>query len=257
MIISVYRRFVGLLQLEHTCPPLARLLVGAVAALVLFGTASAEQSLTPHSAVYKVKISIFGGKLTTQLRASDTGYIATHEIKTTGMARAISRGSIKESATFDIGDDGIRPVHYVSNDTLTRDKTKADIEFDWEEGEARGIVNGADFESKFDGFVFDRVALQYELMHDLLNDRSSTQYVLFDVDELKTVDVSVVGRKIVSTPAGEFDAVGIQHQSQNKKRLTTMWCVEELDYLPVMIEQYRKGKLQVRATLQKYTPDTT
>jgi hypothetical protein len=234
-----------------------RQIAWVLAALVFCAPVSAEQALTPHSAEYKVKIKIFGGVLSTQLRTTDAGYVATHEINTTGMARVFARGSIKESAEFGIAEGGVRSAHYVSNDTLTRDKTKADIQFDWEASEANGIVNGEQYESQFEGLVFDRIALQYELMRDLLNGEPGGQYVLFDVKKLRTVDVSIVGRKTISTPLGKFDAVGIQHQSQNKKSLTTMWCVEELGYLPVMIEQYRKGKLQVRATLQKYTPEET
>jgi len=38
------------------------------------------------------------------------------------------------------------------------------------------------------------------------------------------------------------------------KRITTMWCVEALDYLPVIIEQHRKGKLKMRAVLSSYSP---
>jgi hypothetical protein len=33
-----------------------------------------------------------------------------------------------------------------------------------------------------------------------------------------------------------------------------MWCVQELDYLPVIIEQYKKGDLIMRAVLSSYTP---
>jgi hypothetical protein len=36
-----------------------------------------------------------------------------------------------------------------------------------------------------------------------------------------------------------------------------LWCVEELGFLPVLIEQHRKGKLRVRASLRKYEPATT
>ncbi|MCH8944992.1 MAG: hypothetical protein IH910_09435 [Proteobacteria bacterium] len=54
--------------------------------------------------------------------------------------------------------------------------------------------------------------------------------------------------------AGSYEAVGIQHQAEGSSRITTLWCVEELGYLPVVIEQHRKGKLKFRASLQKYTP---
>jgi len=39
--------------------------------------------------------------------------------------------------------------------------------------------------------------------------------------------------------------------------VTTLWCVEELGYVPVLIEQHRKGKLRMRAELQTYTALTT
>jgi hypothetical protein len=33
-----------------------------------------------------------------------------------------------------------------------------------------------------------------------------------------------------------------------------LWCAPELDFLPVVIEQHRKGKLNFRASLTNYTP---
>jgi len=63
-----------------------------------------------------------------------------------------------------------------------------------------------------------------------------------------------VGVKPVIVPFGRFEAIGIQHQATNSSRITTLWCVEELGYLPVLIEQHRKGKLRVRAVLTDYQP---
>jgi hypothetical protein len=77
--------------------------------------------------------------------------------------------------------------------------------------------------------------------------------VLFDIDEFKTLVVRNIGQRKVSTPAGDYTAVGIQHQAENSSRVTTLWCVEELGYLPVVIEQHRKGKLRMRAELSDYT----
>jgi hypothetical protein len=91
-------------------------------------------------------------------------------------------------------------------------------------------------------------------MHDLTNGAPNKQYILFDVDKLKTANVRNVGMKQVKVKAGTYEALGIQHQAEGSSRITTLWCVKELDYLPVVIEQHRKGKLNFRASLQKYTP---
>jgi hypothetical protein len=217
--------------------------------------ALAEGNLTPHSAEYKVKISILSGKLSTRLRATDNGYEATHRIVPKGLARMLAGGSIEETSGFESTSNGISPVHYVSVDTLSKKKTRADISFDWSTGAVTGTVNGEPVESVLDEIAYDRVSIQYELMVDLMNGGAGETYILFDVDRLKTLNVSLIGTKEVKVPAGKYTAVGIQHQAEGSSRITTLWCVEELDYLPVIIEQHRKGKLRMRATLSRYTPE--
>ena len=237
-----------------------RIRVFIAALLVCFTVgagARAEQSLTPHSAEYKVKISVLSGRLYTRLAATATGFEATHTIKPTGLARIMASGTIEEMSGFDATESGVLPRHYRSSDTLTRDKTQANVTFDWELGAIRGTINDSDYENVVDALAHDRVSIQYELMHDLLNGSTNSTYVLFDIDEFKQLNVSVIGRQEVRTPAGRFDAVGVRHQADGSSRVTTLWCVEELDYLPVLIEQHRKGKLKMRATLVEYRPEST
>jgi len=225
-----------------------------VAVSLLAAPAGASGILTPHTAVYKVKISVVSGRLRTELQATESGYIARHNIKATGLSRLVARGEISEVSTFANGDDGLIPIAYQSHDTLSRDKVRADITFDWDKNEASGKVNDEDIVSVMEGLSHDRVSIQYELMHDLLNEAPSDTYRLFEVDKLKTIMVRSIGEKKVRVPAGKFTAVGIQHQAENSSRVTTLWCVEELDFLPVIIEQHRKGKRLVHATLKNYTP---
>lgn len=216
--------------------------------------AMADSSLQPHSAVYKVKISVVSGQLKTELKTTGDGYIATHVVKPTGMSRMFSSGRISETSRFVSAADGVRPVEYSSVDTISRDKTNARVHFDWESGEARGTVNGDEVLSIMHALAHDRVSIQYELMHDLLNKGPSDEYTMFEIDKLRKLNVRKIGRKSVKVPAGKFEAVGIQHQAEGSKRITTLWCVEELDYLPVIIEQHRLGKLRFKASLDKYVP---
>lgn len=218
-------------------------------------TAMAEQRLTPHSAEYKLKISVLGGELHTRLRVSAAGYSATHRIEPKGLAKLLKGGHIEETSEFLWTSDGVVPFHYVSDDTMTKDKLQADINFDWSTGAVTGTVNGELTENILDELAHDRVSIQYELMVDLMQGRLGDTYILFDVDRLKTLNVRTVGSKEVTVPAGTYTAIGVQHQAEGSSRITTLWCVEELDYLPVIIEQHRKGKLRMRATLIRYTPD--
>jgi hypothetical protein len=237
---------------------IGRLLYFALACLPLLAAApgapaSAGQSLTPYSAEYEVKISVLSGRLTTELRLLADGYEAVHVIEPRGMASLLRNGKISEQSRFTAKADGVRASWYRSEDSLSSDETSAEVTFDWSASELSGTVNDEDVVIALEDVVHDRVAIQYQLMHDLLNGEPNERYVLFDIDEFKTLIVRKVGVRRISTPAGKFTAVGIQHQAENSSRVTTLWCVEELGFLPVVIEQHRKGKLRMRAEIQSYT----
>lgn len=223
--------------------------------VVLFaGAAQASGPLTPHTAEYRIKISVVGGRLSTELKSTDSGYIARHFVEPTGLSRIVARGDITEVSEFAAGDDGIYPISYQTNDTIDKDDPRADIQFDWNTLEASGTVNDEEFHTTLDRLRQDRVSIQYALMHDLIKNQLREQYDLFEADKLKTLNVRSIGSREIKVPAGTFTVVGIQHQAENSSRVTTLWCAKEIDYLPVVIEQHREGKLRVRATLRSYTP---
>ncbi len=220
------------------------------------GVSVAEPVLTPHVAEYKIKISVLGGTLRTRLDTDEYGYRAESAIEATGMSRIVARGAIREKSQFVESPDGLRPDRFQSADTMSRRGEVVDFDFDWDASEIIGTINGADFQTKIDGIVHDRVSLQYGLMHDLLNGVQRTEYSLQDAEKFKPLSISNIGSKQVKVPFGNFEAIGIQHQSAGSSRVTTLWCAEKLGFLPVIIEQHRKGKLKVRAVLTEYTPTT-
>lgn len=223
------------------------------AGLVFVSTGtSAAQDLPPHAAEYKVKISVLGGRLRTRVEEIEGGFRAESTIEATGMSRILAGGSIRESSLIELTSEGLRPSRFVSVDTLSKGGETADLRFDWDAKQIGGVINGSPFETTIGGNVHDRVSLQYGLMVDLLGDSLRAEYELQDAEKLKLLSISNIGKKMVKVPYGRFEAIGIQHQAENSSRTTTLWCVEELGYLPVIIEQHRKGKRQMRAELAKF-----
>ena len=224
----------------------------AVFSMGITSAAGDGVGMTPHTAEYKVKISALDGKLRTRVEAIDGGYRAESSIETTGISRIIAKGSIRESSVMRNTANGLLPDRFISVDTLSRGGESTDLKFDWDERIASGLINGANFTTTLDGNVHDRVSLQYGLMNDLIHGIQRGEYLLQDAEKLKLLSISNIGIKSVTVPYGRFDAVGIQHQTANSSRVTTLWCVEKLGYLPVIIEQHRKGKRQIRAVLTRY-----
>ena len=229
--------------------------ISALFATVLLcaGPAVAETSLTPHRAQYKVKISVVSGRLDTELSRTEDGYVARHVITPVGMSKLFTRGKMDVTSAFSDQPDGVQPVSFRSVDTIRKDP-EVNLAFDWSVNQAIGTVGEESVALQLDGLSHDNVSIQYELMHDLKNGGPSEQYTLFDVDKMRVANVTDAGTKTIRTKAGTFEAVGIRHQKEGSSRVTTLWCVEALDFLPVVIEQHRKGKLNFRATLVSYTP---
>ncbi len=226
----------------------------AVSLILVTPASFAATVLTPYTAEYKIEISIVNGKLNTMLQLTETGYRAESVIRATGLSRIIAGGSIREKSWFSEGGGRIQPNQYRSADTISREHQVVDLDFNWNSHEVTGLIDGEDFQAALDGDVHDRVSLQYGLMYDLLNGGERLEYFLQDAEELKVLSITNVGTKAVKVPFGRFNAVGIQHQRVGSSRVTTLWCVEELGYLPVIIEQHRKGKRRLRAVLTKYEP---
>ncbi|GEM_PF-512791 len=231
----------------------------ALAALVLlaFGAVQAAPTgLVPYSAEYKIKISVLSGQLTARLIETGDGYVAVHKVTPTGMARMLVNGEIEETSGFAVDESGVRPLRYQSRDTMTKDKTDADFQFDWVARSITGVVNGSPVTIDFDGRAHDRISIQYAMMRDMIVGAADDSYLLFDIDKFKTLQITRIGTKEVEVPAGRYTAIGIRHQAEGSSRVTTLWCVPELDYLPAIIEQHRKGKLKMRATLERYVPES-
>lgn len=214
--------------------------------------AVAEEGLVAHTAVYKIRISLLGGSLKTVVERTKTGFTAKSIIKPTGLANFLLNGTIEESSEFTSGPDGMRPLVYDSSDTLSKKDKFMHFDFDWANDSLNGQINGEDFEFELSDNVHDRVSIQYELMHNLLNGKMSEEYGLLDGEKLKQLQVRKIGSKTIKTPFGTFEAIGIQHNAINSSRVSTLWCAEELGYLPVLIEQHRRGKRRVRAILTHY-----
>ena len=122
--------------------------------------AVAELALTPYSAEYTVKISVLSGRLTTELRPLADGFEATHIIEPSGLASVLKSGEINEQSRFTPYADGVRATWYRSEDSLSSDKTRAEVTFDWSTSEISGTVNDEAVRIVLDGIVHDRVAIQ-------------------------------------------------------------------------------------------------
>lgn len=221
--------------------------------LLLNSAVLADRAPTPHFAEYKVKISILRGHMSTRLEWDEGKYIVSSNVRPTGIARLVARGSIQEQSLFTIVAGRVRPIMQRSADTLSTHGQNAEMYFDWSANEVVGTADGETFTTALSAGAVDRTSLQYALMVDLLNERLQSEYVLQELDGVKVLTVTRRETKTVKVPYGKLEVVGITHISGSSSRSTTLWCAPSLGFLPVIIEQYRDGKLKGRVVLAEYS----
>lgn len=217
----------------------------------------AEITLVPHHAIYKVKIRVLGGEMRSGLEISGPDYRVASEVSPKGIARLITRGTIRENSHFSIVNGHVRPTLYSSSDTLSKNGHEIQMTFNWDANVAVGDRDGLPYEASLEDNVIDRASLQYTLMYDLSNNQLQAEYILIEADGLKRLAVTTKGRKSVDVPYGQYNVIGISHRAESSSRETTLWCAPTLGYLPVVIEQHRNGKMLGKIVLVDYQRSAT
>ena len=86
------------------------------------------------------------------------------------------------------------PLHYAAQDSI-RDDPPIDLSFDWSDNSVTGFVGMDEVSLRLKGLSYDQVSIQYALMHDLLNESVNSEYVLFDIDKMRTAKITNIGEK--------------------------------------------------------------
>lgn len=223
-----------------------------VAMCVLIGNAFAENQtfeLRPFDAVYSVKKSGLSlGKAYFKLKdMGDNHWEYSSYIKPSGMATLFSSDRIKESSVVEKIGDTIRPVEY--NYTRTGKKSeKASITFNWDARTATVTFDGKVSSHTLSGREQDHYSLVLNLMRmGSLGIASQTMTVIND--DVKEYTYTSKGAEQVRTAVQKFNAIKMV-QTSNSSRSLHYWLSPQVNFLPVKIEQHKKGKKNLEMTLK-------
>jgi hypothetical protein len=207
--------------------------------------------LSNFTAIYQVeRDSTFLGRARFTLSAQgENCYLYQGAAKPEGLA-ALLAGKTVEQSHFCIIGGKIRPVSYRTEE----DGAKSDsytLSFDWanhlvrtDGGEPRRLNSGS----------VDPLSLQIAL-RKLLSDtgdeppQQPISLVVVEDDRVKDYRFKVVGREVLATPLGKLDTIRIDRSDDSKRQLR-LWLAPALDYLPVRVEQQRRGRAVTRMKIE-------
>lgn len=160
-------------------------------------------------------------------------------------------GAPREQSTFCIDDDRVVSRHFeYVNDRRQSDSFRLD--FDWPRGEVKTLKNGVMTVRQLPGEVHDRFTIReavrlWVIRHVAGDAPAEAEFVLVDDDRIKAYRFAVRGIEPIETPAGRFEALRVDRVDDTRPHY--YWLVPDRGYVPVKLEQLRKGKVELRMTL--------
>lgn len=109
--------------------------------------------------------------------------------------------------------------------------------FDWTANRAWGRARDREWQvADLDGDTLDRLLVNLALVRDLRCERQDLIYKVLEKGDLDSWRFNRLGKSMITTPDGEYQAVKIAKQHDNPHRESLTWHAPALDWLAVRIE---------------------
>lgn len=192
--------------------------------------------LVPYSASFRASLNngvAIDGQATRVLQRQDDG-LWSYRFKVDSFI-----ADIEESVLFRWTGTQVQPLRYryKLSGVFIRDRTRA-IDFDWENGIARGDHEGRTFSLPLRDGSLDPLGYQLQLHQDIRAGMTEMSYHVIDKGRFDEDQFSVIGEETLTTRLGEARTVKIEKvRSETSKRETLMWFAPEWDHMMVRLTQ--------------------
>jgi Protein of unknown function (DUF3108) len=228
---------------------IAMLLLSGLCAPALAG------ELKPFTASYSITWHGLSAG-TSQLRLehlADDRWSYTSQNTARGLFRLAMPAHLTSRSVFRIEGEQIIPETFTADDGGSGESRDQDIEFDWTAGRVHGVAERKQVDLPTRQGLLDTLSVQVALMHDLLEGRTPTRFVLVDKDRIKDYEYSRRGQERVRTDTGEYDTVIFSSNRPGSRNGTWFWCAPELGYLPLKVERHEGDDVQWSMRLDDVT----
>lgn len=202
----------------------------------------------PFIAEYQVTKGVMSvGSTTRILHDKGEGNFVFESItKPGGIAKLFTRGKVVERSYWRLQESNLVPHEYTYQNSSDQ-KRDVKLIFNWQAFEVTNIINGDPWTMELEENTLDKLLYQLAIMYDLSAGKDSLIYRVADGGTMKTYNVAISGTERLTTELGVFDTVKVV--ITKNKRTTTLWCAQQLQYLPVRIEQRKKDDGPITANL--------
>lgn len=230
--------------------------VGCALALLSFaaGAADAAGAVVPKPFVATFAVTfrgIGGGTLRMELRADThpNRYVFETRANPSTLARLFVSRDAVERSVIEVTPAGLRPLSWFADDAKSGSKGDGNVHFDWAAQQVSGEAEGKPVALATEPNLQDRMSMQVAVMAQLMQGKEPGSIAMLNDDNIRHYSYTRTGAAAMDTPLGRLDTVIYESTRPNSNRVSRMWHAPSLDYLPVRLEQVRKGKIETVMTL--------
>lgn len=224
------------------------LLLACAAGPLAAGGSGLPQPLAPFTASYQVTDgSSRVGRAEFGLEPAKSGWRYHSRVKPEGLY-ALLIGEAEDTAWLETHGNGLRPLRYIHDEDGKEDDVR--MTFDWAADQA--LVEHGDNKRTLalEPGTHDQFSAMLAVMQAFANGQQRLELPSIDDDGTAEPLVFVRDETVsVKTPFGSFDAVHVRRVRENSKRETESWLAPSIGWIPVRIEQRKKGELVARMEL--------
>lgn len=219
-------------------------LVGALA------PAQAQPAATlppPFTATYAVSYrGLNGGTLTMQWRPEgDSGrHVFETRVDPTMLASFFVSDNAFERSTVEATATGIRPLLWEANDGKSSNKGDGKLTFDWARHKVTGTYKGKPVDLPLEPATEDRLSIQISVMAALLQGREPGNIKFVNGDNIREYSYTRGRTETVQSKLGPYETIIYESTRPGSDRVSRFWHAPSLEYIPVRLEQIRKGKVE-------------
>jgi len=147
-----------------------------------------------------------------------------------------------ESSDFTWQNGQILPQNYFYDIHEGKRVKKGNVSFDWVQKVVANKVSPNPWHKPLPENIQDKVTQVLRLRYDLMQGNTDLTYMVAEDDEIKPYAFRIIGEEEVTTALGTFTAIRVEHVHR-KGHHTNTWFAKKLNYLPIKLNQIRKGRV--------------
>jgi hypothetical protein len=230
-----------------------RYLLSTLATLLLAmttsGTVQAQAAALPppFKATYAVSYrGLQGGKLTMQWSrdSAPNRYVFETRVDPTMLASLFVSDNAFERSVVEATGNGVRPLLWETDDGKSGQKGDGKLTFDWASRKVTGTYKGKPVELPLAPGVEDRLSIQISVMAALLQGREPGNIRFVNGDDIREYTYTRGKTETMQSKLGPVETIVYESTRPGSNRLSRFWHAPSLDYVPVRLEQVRKGKVE-------------